>query len=110
MPTKSLPAYLIGRLNVKNHDEYMERYAMPVLSLFEKAGAEVLAASPEPDVVEGEWQSNWTVLVRFPSLEAARQFYRSDAYAPLRALRIDELTDEGAAVMVAGFDPASLGV
>ena len=110
MSTKTLPAYMIGRLNVKDHDEYMSRYAMPVLRLFEAAGAEVLAASPQPDVLEGEWNSNWTVLIRFPSLDAARRFYQSEEYAPLLSLRINELTDEGAALIVEGFDPAALGL
>lgn len=110
MNTKVLPAYLIGRLNVKDHEDYMNRYAMPVLEQFRAAGAEILAASPRPDVLEGEWKSNWTVLIRFPSMEAARKFYNSDEYAPFRSLRVNELTNEGTALLVEGFDPAVLGL
>lgn len=110
MNTKVLPAYLIGRLNVKDYENYMNRYAMPVLEQFKTAGAEILAASPQPEVMEGEWNSNWTVLIRFPSVEAARNFYNSDEYAPFRTLRINELTNEGSLVMVEGFDPAVLGL
>ena len=110
MTTKVLPAYLIGRLNVKDHEDYMKRYAMPVLEQFKKAGAEILAATPQPDVLEGEWKSNWTVLIRFPSLKAARSFINSDEYAPYRTLRVNELTNEGTALLVEGFDFAVLGL
>lgn len=110
MATKVLPAYLIGRLNVKNYEDYMNRYAMPVLEQFKVAGAEILAASPQPEVMEGDWQSNWTVLIRFPSMEAARKFYQSGEYAPFLDLRVNELTDDGSVLMVEGFDPAVLGL
>ena len=110
MESKVLPAYLIGRINVKDHADYMNRYAMPVLEQFKAAGAEILVATPQPEVLEGEWKSNWTVLVRFPSMEAARKFYHSDEYAPFRALRINELTNEGTALLVEGFDLAALGL
>lgn len=110
MNAKVLPAYLIGRINVKDHEDYMNQYAMPVLEQFKAAGAEILAASPQPEVLEGEWKSNWTVLIRFPSMEAARNFYHSDEYAPFRSLRVNELTNEGTVLMVEGFDPAVLGL
>jgi len=83
---------------------------MPVLDQFRKAGAEILAATPQPEVLEGGWKSNWTVLIRFPSMEAARSFYDSEEYAPFRSIRVDELTNEGSVVMVEGFDFAALGL
>lgn len=110
MNNKALPAYMIARLNVKDHEDYMNRYAMPVLGQFEAAGAEILVASPQPEVLEGEWKSNWTVVVRFPSVEAARKLYHSEEYAPFRSLRINELTGEGSALIVEGFDPSVLGL
>ena len=44
-------------------------------------------------MAEGEWNGNWTVVIQFPSMESAVAFYESEGYAPLRALRIDELTE-----------------
>jgi uncharacterized protein (DUF1330 family) len=110
MTDDTQPAYLLAKLKVKDFEDYMNRYGTPVLGQLEAAGAKVLAASPQPDVVEGEWDSNWTVLIRFPSMEAAKKFYNSDEYAPLLSLRISELTDPGTALFVEGFDPASLGL
>ena len=104
------PAYLVVCLNVKNHEEYMQRYAMSVVAMFEKIGAEVVAVSPAPKVLEGEWSGNWTVVIRFPNMATAEEWYNSPEYQPLKELRIKELTDGGSAVFVEGFDPAALGM
>ena len=110
MSEATLPAYLVVCLNVKNHEEYMQRYAMSVVAMFEKIGAEVVAVSPAPKVLEGEWSGNWTVVIRFPSMATAEEWYNSPEYQPLKELRINELTDGGSAVFVEGFDPAALGM
>jgi uncharacterized protein (DUF1330 family) len=110
MTEQSLPAYLLVRLKVKNPEDYMNRYGMPVVGQLQAAGAELLSVSQEPDVVEGEWDSNWTVLIKFPSMTAAKKFYTSSEYAPYLSLRVNELTDGGSAVFLEGFDPATLGL
>ena len=110
MNEATTPAYMVVRLNVKNHEEYMQRYAMSVVAMFEKIGAEVVAVSPAPKVLEGEWGGNWTVVIRFPSMATAEAWYNSSEYQPLKELRIHELTDGGSAVFIEGFDPAALGI
>lgn len=102
------PAYLIARLNVKNYQEYLQRYAAPTGATLEQYGGEPIVACPTPDVAEGQWDSNWTVVLRFPDMATAKQWYESSEYQPLKELRINELTQEGgAAVFVDGFDPAA---
>lgn len=108
MNAQLTPAYLVAKLTVKNHKEYIERYGMPVVEVLEQYGAEVLAASPNPEAIEGEWESNWTVIIRFPSMAKAKEFYASPEYTPFRSLRINELIDKGAIGLVEGFDPAVL--
>jgi len=104
------PAYFVVQLEIKNQDEYIQRYGMPVLAMFESIGAEVLALSPAPTVLEGEWSGNWTVVIRFPSKNVAEQWYNSTEYQPLKALRMSELTEGGSVVLVEGFDPTALGI
>jgi uncharacterized protein (DUF1330 family) len=110
MSNATLPAYLIAVLERTDHDAYMQRYATPVIAQLAEAGAELLAVTPTPAVLEGEWPGNWTVLIRFPSLAAAEAWYNSPAYAPYKALRMNELTRSGSVVMTEGFDPATLGL
>jgi len=105
MTTKTQPGYLIATLRVKNLDEYIQRYGMPSLAQLKRMGAEIQVASAAAEILEGGWDCNWTVVIRFPSKEKAAEFYNSPAYLPLRKLRINELTDGGSLVIVEGFDP-----
>jgi len=110
MNQATVPAYMIVRLNVRNHDDYMARYGTHVTAIFANIGAEVVALSTSPKVLEGEWEGNWTVVIRFPSMTAAEAWYDSSDYQPLKDLRIAELTNGGSAVFVEGFDPAALAL
>ena len=103
----TLPVYLIAQIDVKDYQVYLEEYGMSVLEQFVQAGAEVLVATPDVEVLEGEWQGNWTVVVRFSSAEAANKWYHSEDYAPLKQARIEKLTNGGTMVMVPGFDQAA---
>jgi len=109
MSDTTTSAYMLVQLNVKNHEEYLQRYGKLVLPMLEKIGAQVVALSPAPKVLEGSWAGNWTVVIRFPSMAVAQAWYNSAEYQPLKDLRINELTEGGAAVFVEGFNPAALG-
>jgi uncharacterized protein (DUF1330 family) len=109
LSSKSVPCYLIGLIRVKNYEEYVQRYGMPAMAHLKAAGAELQVAAAEAEPLEGEWPCNWTVVIRFPNKAAATEFYNSPGYAPLRNLRINELTDGGSLVLVEGFDLSVLG-
>jgi len=110
MNDTTTPAYMVVQLTVKNREEYLRRYAKSVVAMLEKIGAQVVAVSPAPKVLEGSWGGNWTVVIRFPSMSVAEAWYNSPEYQPLKELRINELTEGGSAVFVEGFDPAALGL
>ena len=71
-------------------------------------GGEMIAGSPNPTVVEGEWDGNWAAVLRFPSREAAERWYHSDEYRPLKELRVNELTEHARVMIVEAFDPPSV--
>jgi len=102
------PGYLIAQIRIRDYAQYIERYARPVISMIARHGGEVLVASRSAECKEGEWPANWTVVIRFPSVQVVHEFYASPEYAPLKALRIDELTDGGAVAIAEGFNPAAL--
>jgi uncharacterized protein (DUF1330 family) len=104
-----MPCYMIALLRVKNYEEYIQRYGLPAMAQLQAAGAELEVAAAEAELLEGEWDCNWTVVIKFPSKAAATAFYNSPAYTPLRELRINELTDGGSIVLVEGFDLSVLG-
>lgn len=98
------PVYVIGTLHVKDQEEYIARYGMPVAKLLDAVGAEVLSVTPAPEVLEGTWNFSWLVLLRFPSKAVATQWYTSDAYLPFRSLRQNELTAGGTLILSDAFD------
>ncbi len=110
MQNEPTPAYMVVQLHVKNHEEYRQRYVMPVLPMIEKLGAKVVAVSANLKVLEGKWGGNWTVILRFPSVSVAEKWFNSVEYQPFKDLRINELTNGGTAILVEGFDRRALGI
>jgi len=51
------------------------------------AGATLLSFDQKPEVLEGEWHGTQTVVLEFESVEAAREWYNSDAYQEAAKLR-----------------------
>ena len=51
------------------------------------AGATILAFDPNAEQIEGEWHGTQTVLLEFESVEAAREWYNSDAYQEAAKVR-----------------------
>ena len=51
------------------------------------AGATLLSFDPKPEVLEGQWHGPQTVVLEFESVEAAREWYQSDAYQEAAKLR-----------------------
>lgn len=101
------PAFMVGQIKVKDFKAYFERYASQVRAQAEQFGGEFLVATTRAEVNEGAWDCNWTVVIRFPSKDAALAFYHSPGYAPLKAMRVNELTDSGNLVLLPGLDLTS---
>ena len=101
--------YMLAQIDVKDHQQYIEEYGLPVLHQLTEAGAEVLVATAEATVHEGEWSGNWTVIARFESEPEAMRWYQSEAYELWKHLRIEKLTNSNNVVLVPGLDPNQLG-
>lgn len=86
-------------------DRYRREYGREVLAQVAAVGGTLLVASATPTVLEGEWEAGWTALIQFPDRETALQWYRSEEYAPLKRLRVEELTTGGAVALFDGYRP-----
>ncbi len=73
-------AYLIAQIQITEEKAFFEEYGASVGPLLAKAGANVLVAAPSPQVLEGEWDANWIVVLQFPSEQALLGWYQSDEY------------------------------
>jgi uncharacterized protein (DUF1330 family) len=88
------------------HDpEGMRAYSRAAGAAMAGGDVSVLAVDRDPEVLEGEWPATQTVVLEFESVEAARGWYRSDAYQAAAALR--HAAADTDAVILAGFEPPS---
>jgi len=78
--------YLIAEIEVSDPEAY-KAYVAAVSPVVAQFGGEYLVRGGKAEVVEGAAQGSRVVVIRFPSVAAAREWYHSDAYAPAKALR-----------------------
>jgi uncharacterized protein (DUF1330 family) len=66
----------------------MEAYRAGVFATVKNHGGCYVVLGGPFEVVEGSWQPTFPVMIEFPSMAAARRWYDSPEYAPLKALRL----------------------
>jgi len=87
------PVYMIAQIEISDHEKYFNEYGQAVFPIVMGTGAKVLVASPTVNKLEGQWKGNWTVVIEFPSEEAAMDdWYNSEAYKTVRTMRHDTTT------------------
>lgn len=102
------PVYMIVMLDILDVQTFLAEYVAPLQAHHEKYGVETLIGSPSPDVLEGSYSKSMTVVLRFPSAQAQRDWYYDAEYQPLLRRRF-ELTDTSTSValVVTQFQAAS---
>lgn len=85
-------AYIIANVTVTDPQQY-EQYKTWSSAAMQAHGAEVCVRGGAVEVLEGDWHPERLVVLKFPTLEAARRFNASPEYGKARAAR------QGAAVM-----------
>ena len=93
LPAQEPPAYMIAKLTVTDAAAY-NNYRAGFGNVFQQYGGEILAASAEPTVLEGEWEASVTVIIRFDSRTEALEWYNSDGYQELVRIRQSASTGE----------------
>lgn len=83
-----MPGYcLLDNLNVTDPAR-LEQYKARVASVVQKFGGRYLVLGGKVELVEGEWRPTFPVMIEFPSFEHARNWYYSEDYRDLKALRL----------------------
>ena len=102
MSDKNKPYYAMVQINIKDQNDFMERYAKHVFPILEQFKIKMLAGSFTPITKEGDFSGNWAAILEFPDKEVADAWYDSKEYEPYKDLRINELTDFSSLVFVEG--------
>jgi uncharacterized protein (DUF1330 family) len=87
-----MSAYIIANVRVTDPAQYEQYKKFSTLAM-QAHGAEVCVRGGAVQVLEGDWQPDRMVVLKFPSVEKARAFYDSPEYAKARDARA------GAAIM-----------
>jgi uncharacterized protein (DUF1330 family) len=98
-----MPPYLIANITVtdpKRYPEYREKVP-PVIAQY---GGRFLVRGGAIHPAEGDLGVDRLVVIEFPSLETARQFYDSPEYAPLLKLRLE--TARSQVAFAEGYAPS----
>ncbi|HEY2254116.1 MAG TPA: DUF1330 domain-containing protein [Variovorax sp.] len=85
-------AYIIAHVEVSNPEQY-EDYKKLSFEAMRVHGAEICVRGGKVGVLEGDWNPERIVVLKFPSVEAAKKFNASAEYDKARRSR------QGAAVM-----------
>lgn len=88
-----MAAYVIVDSNVKNPDA-MGPYIEKVGATVEPFQGKTLCAGTNIEVMEGDWKPKRFVIVEFPSMDKARDWYNSPAYQEILPIRLNNTDDK----------------
>ena len=79
-------AYVISEVEPLDPD-LIDRYRSLAARSIKKYGGRYIVRGGPIEPVEGGWTPNMMVIVEFPSMDRAREWYRSEAYAEALVVR-----------------------
>jgi len=82
-----MAAYLISEYLEIQDKTAMAEYRLQVMATIEAYGGKYIARAGKTVPLEGDWNPLRLTVIEFPSLDHAQQWYASDAYRDLKALR-----------------------
>lgn len=83
--------YVIAQINVTDPDRY-KTYVGQVLPTIEMFGGAFLVRGGASQSFEGTPPGERNVVIEFPSVQAAHDWYASEEYAPVKAIRMSAST------------------
>ncbi|HWH41933.1 MAG TPA: DUF1330 domain-containing protein [Usitatibacter sp.] len=81
-----MAAYVFAEIEITNPDGYRE-YTAIVPATIAKYGGRFLVRGGAAEVLEGDWPQCRRVLLEFPSMQAAKQWFDSPDYEKPKAMR-----------------------
>ena len=94
-----MPAYVLAHIDVKDPVRYEDYKKMSPISI-QKYGGRFIARGGKVEVLEGTWQPKRMVLLEFPSVERAKEWWASQDYADAKQLR--QATSTGDMIVIEG--------
>ena len=81
-----MPAYVIVEVEINNPREYEEYKRLTPASIAAHEGRFIVRGG-KSESLEGDWNPQRIVVLEFPSVEKAKQWWYSEQYAPAKEIR-----------------------
>ena len=81
-----MAAYVIVDINITDAERY-ERYKVMAAPTVGQFNGEYVVRGGTAKNLEGDWEPGRVVVLRFPTLARAEEWWASDEYAPAKVLR-----------------------
>jgi uncharacterized protein (DUF1330 family) len=82
-----MPAYIIARVDVSDWDRYSQ-YVKATPEVIARYGGKFIVRGGEIITLEGEPEKRRLVVIEFPTLQLAQEFFHSPEYTQVKQLRI----------------------
>lgn len=79
----------------------LEEYKSRVAPVVQRYGGRYVVLGGRVDLMEGQWRPTFPVMIEFPDLDRAHEWYTSDEYRELKALRLSAVKSN--AVFIEGL-------
>ncbi|HUI99026.1 MAG TPA: DUF1330 domain-containing protein [Usitatibacter sp.] len=96
-----MAAYVLAEIEITNPEGYKE-YTKQVPATIAKHGGRFLIRGGASEALEGEWAERRRVLLEFPTMEAARNWWSSPEYEKPKAMR--QAASRGRLLLIEGAD------
>jgi uncharacterized protein (DUF1330 family) len=98
-----MPAYIVVQVKVKDPTRY-ERYKGMAPASIAQYGGRYLARGGKTETLEGGWAPPRFVILEFPTMERAREWWNCPEYAEAKKLR--QATTDTEMILVEGLTPS----
>ena len=96
-----MPAYIIVDVTIHNAENY-EGYKKLTPASVAAYDGKFIVRGGKTETLEGNWQPGRLVVLQFPSVERAKEWWASQEYAPAKAIR--QANAETKMILVEGLE------
>ena len=82
-----MTCYVVATLNIHDREQYSQ-YEAGFMEIFQRFQGSLLSVDEQPTLLEGTWSWTRTVLIEFPTKDAAVDWYNCEAYQNLMQHRL----------------------
>ena len=90
-----MAAYFFVDIRKVIDERAMQEYRNRITANVEQFGGTYLVVGGDSEVVEGDWEPVFPVLVKFQSMEQAKLWYDSEEYRELKEMRLAATNSNG---------------